>query len=126
MKPELFSAIYSEEIYDVSPPVTIVLSRSWPELKPEERQLLSKILLAIGQSIDRVRIVSQTKLDLSEWSARPSQVIAFVPPAKGVNLYEVIRTDASSIIFSDSLEFFLTNESAKKTLWAALKAMFPA
>src|SRR5436190_19095065 len=108
MTNELFSSIYGEEVYDVPAPVTIVLGQPWKVLTPEERQLLTKILLAIKQPIDRVRILHQTKLDLSEWSAKPSQVIAFVPPAKGVGLYDVISTETSSIIFSDSTEAIFT------------------
>jgi len=126
MTNELFSTIYGEEVYNVPPPVTIVLGQSWKDLKSEERQLLTKILLAIRQTIDRVRILHQTKLDLSEWSAKPAQVIAFVAPAKGVALYEVIRTDSSAIIFSDSPDVLMTDDVAKKKLWLALQTLFPS
>jgi hypothetical protein len=121
---ELFNALYGEEVYDVSPPVAIVLGKSWQDLNEEERQLLSKILLAVKSSVDRVRILHQTKLDLSEWSAKPSRVIAFVAPAKGVGLYEVIRTDSTSIVFSDSPEVLMNDEPAKKRLWLALQTLF--
>jgi hypothetical protein len=123
---ELFSSIYGEEVYDVPAPVTIVLGQPWKELKLEERQLLTKILLAVKQPIDGVRILSQTKLDLSEWSAKPSRVIAFVPPAKGVGLYEVIRTGFSSIVFSESPDALIAKEAAKKKLWQALQTLFPS
>ena len=126
MTTEQFNSIYCEEVYSVKPPVTIVLGKSWQDQKQEERQLLSKILQAVRLSIDRVRVLHQTKLDLSEWSAKPSQVIAFVPPPKGVGLYEVIQTESSSIIFSDPPNDLMNNEAAKKKLWLALQALFPS
>jgi hypothetical protein len=126
MTSEVFNSTYGEEVYAIAPPVTVVLGQPWQDLNNEERQLLSKILAAIRQSMERVRILHQTKLDLSEWSAKPGQIIAFVPPAKGVGLYEVFRTDSSSIIFADPLTVLLINEPAKKKLWSALQTMFPA
>jgi DNA polymerase III psi subunit len=119
-----FKALYSEEVYSFSSPVTIVIEVPWADINDSQRQLLSKILLAVKQSLESVRVLSLQKFDLSSYQEKPSKIIAFITPPKGFGLYEVVKTGDTSVIFSDSLETLITDDSAKRKLWAALKEMF--
>ena len=121
----VFKTIYSEEVYSVPTPVTVVLGAPWKEMKEGDQQLLSKILQAVRLSLDAVRFIYQPHFDLSAWSEKPQRMIAFVPPPKGLSAYEVIQTGETSVIFSDPLEFLNTDDAAKRKLWNTLKTLFP-
>ena len=119
-----FKTIYREEVYSISSPVTVIIGVPWADINDEQRQLLSKILLAVKQSLDSVRILSLSSFDLSSYHEKPSKAIAFITPPKGLGLYEVVQTNEAAVIFSDSLNALLVDDAAKRKLWAALKEMF--
>ena len=122
----LFNTLYTEPVYSASPPVTVIIGIPWTEVREEDRQLLSKILQAVRLSLEAVRIVHQTTLDLSAWSEKPQQLIAFLAPPKGLTSYEVIQTGETSVIFSDPLEILNSDDAAKRKLWNILKSHFAA
>ena len=121
----IFKTIYSEEVYSIPSPVTVVLGMPWNEVKENDQQLLSKILQAVRLSLDGVRFIHQPHFDLSVWSEKPQRMIAFVPPPKGLSAYQVIQTGETSVIFSDPLEILNTDDAAKRKLWNTLKTLFP-
>ena len=118
--------IYIEEIYQVPPKTTIIISSPWREVKDDQRLLLSNILLAVKLSLDSVRIIHQSQFDLMALKEKPSRMIAFIAPPKGLALYEVIHTGETSVIFSEALENLNSDEAAKRKLWNTLRALFPA
>ena len=118
--------IYIEEIYQVPPKTTIIISSPWREVKDDQRLLLSNILLAVKLSLDSVRIIHQSQFDLMALKEKPSRMIAFIAPPKGLTLYEVIHTGETSVIFSEALENLNSDEAAKRKLWNNLRALFPA
>jgi DNA polymerase III psi subunit len=120
---EIFESTYSEELYLIQPRVTVVIPVAWAEVKEEEKVLLSKILNAVKQSLDSVVIKQQPKLDLSVWAEKPERVLCF-SPAEGLPKYEVLPAQGTSVIVSPPLPDLLTNDEAKKKLWAGLKVMF--
>ena len=120
----VFKTIYAEEVYSVPSPVMVVLGIPWKEVKAEHQQLLSKILQAVGLSLDAVRFIYQPHFDLSAWHEKPRRVIAFVPPPKGLSAYDVIQSGETSVIFSDPLEILNTDDAAKRKLWNSLKTLF--
>jgi DNA polymerase III psi subunit len=120
---EIFESTYSEELYLIQPRVTVVIPVAWAEVKEEEKVLLSKILNAVKQSLDSVVIKQQPKLDLSVWAEKPEKVLCF-SPAEGLPKYEALPAQSTSVIVSPPLPDLLTNDEAKKKLWAGLKVMF--
>ena len=118
--------IYFEEIYQIPSKTTIIISNPWSEVKVEQRSLLFNILLAVKLSLDSVRIIHQSQFDLMSLKEKPSRMIAFVAPPKGLALYEVIHTGETSVVFSDPLENLNSDDVAKRKLWNSLKALFPA
>ncbi len=120
---EIFESTYPEELYLIQPRVTVVIPVPWAEVKEEEKVLLSKILNAVKQSLDSVVIRQQTHLDLSMWAEKPERVLCF-SPAEGLPKFEVLPAQGTSVIVSLPLPELITNDDAKKKLWAGLKVMF--
>jgi DNA polymerase III psi subunit len=119
----IFETTYPEELYLLRSKVTVVIPVAWSEVKEEERILLSKILNAVKQSLDSVLIRQQSKLDLSAWAEKSERVICF-SPAEGLPKFEVLPAQGTSVIVSLPLPELITNDEAKKKLWAGLKQMF--
>ncbi|MBI3481675.1 MAG: DNA polymerase III subunit psi [Bacteroidetes bacterium] len=124
MNSALFESIFSEQLFSIAAPPTIVINQSWEKIGNEERNLLSKILGAIRHSLDSVSIKHQSMLDLSTWIEKPKQVIYFGDPVKGLQPYEVLEANGVSIVTSESLSDLLKNDSSRKNLWQALKKQF--
>ena len=117
-------SIYTEELYNIAPQPTIILTKPWAEVHPPEREQLSKILLALKLSLERVTILYQPKLDLASLRVKPERVIYFGPLPAGLSHYEYIEAQGVALVASEDLEQLLTNDSARKKLWTALKQLF--
>jgi hypothetical protein len=124
MPDPLFDNTFGEEIYLTPAPVTVIIGSPWTALGEDHVLLLSKILIAIGKSLEGVRIVQQEAFDMSAWNEKPERVLAFVPPPKGILPYDLVRAGEGALIFSDPLEILQTNDIAKRKLWDALKTLF--
>lgn len=120
----VFKSTFTEEVYSIPVPLTVVIDVVWGSLKEEQVELLSKILVAVGTSLAGVRIVHQSPFDMSTWSEKPQRVIAFCTPPKGVAAYEVVPSGEGVVVFSDPLEILYSDDAAKRKLWATLKALF--
>lgn len=121
-----YQTIYPEETYVVPVPVTVVIDLPWPQLSDELRLLLNNILKAVGQSTASVRILQQATADVSTLIEKPPFLIAFLPPAKGIPVYEAVEVDGCKMLFSAPLEKLAGDEVSKRQLWNGLKAMFSA
>lgn len=119
-----FKIIYPEETYVVPPRVTVILDVPWSSLSSGDTVLLAKILGAVRLSLEAVRIVHQPALDLASWKEKPARILAFVKPPAGIAKYEVIQTDKTAMIISDSLAVLGGDEASKRKLWNALSALF--
>ena len=124
LNPALFDTLYPEGLFVISPAPTIILDQPWDEITVAEKTLLGKILSAIRQSLDAVTIKYQDSLDLSAWTEKPSRVIYFGKPVKGIPLYETVEANGVAITASENLKALSTNEEARKKLWQALKKQF--
>ena len=118
------TAIYTEEVYIIPPLVTVVIGEPWNQIPEEHRQLLNKILQAVRQSLESIRVIHQPEFNASAWSERPARVVSFTKPPKGLLLYEVIQTGETEVVFSDPLSQLISDDGAKRKLWSALKSLF--
>jgi DNA polymerase III psi subunit len=121
-----FDTVYNEEVYSVEVRVMVVLGTPWSEVTPDYRVLLNRILQSVGHSLESVRIIDQNPLDISAWPEKPARVIAFVPPPKGVAVYEPVSVGQTSILFSEPFEILAGDNTSKRKLWDALKGLFSA
>lgn len=121
---DLLEFTFNEELYKVKTPVTVVLSTPWSDLKSEEVELLSKILAAVRQSLASVRIVCVNKLDLSQWTEKPTYLLGFGITIPGVATYEAITTPETQMVLADALSVLQKEDALKKKLWTTLKQLF--
>lgn len=116
--------IYTEELYSIPPLPTVIITKSWEEVKETEREQLVKILSALKLPIERVMIRFQPAFDLSRWNEKPEKLIYFGSLPAGIAYYEVIDVNGVSLVASESLEVLLADEPARKRLWGALRQLF--
>ncbi len=120
----LLHSIFTEDLFAVSAPPAVVIDQPWETIPAPEKLLLEKILAAIKQSFHSVAIKYQAPFDLSTWSGKPSRVIYFGKPVKGIPLYEVVEADGVAVVASETLASLLQQDEARKKLWQALKKQF--
>jgi len=120
----LDQTIYTEEVYQLEPLPTVVITKPWVNITETETELLKKILTALKLSFETVTIKQQESFDLSTWVVKPRKLIYFGLVPAGIPYYQVIDVNGVSLVASESLENLLTNDPARKQLWGALKQLF--
>jgi len=118
--------IYQEEVYRVKLTTIILLPCPWADVTEAQRQPLEKILLGLGLSLEAVRIVHQTAIDLSAFAEKPERMIIFHTPPKPLALYEVHAIGETQVVFAGGLDIFNQDEVTKRKFWNALKTLFPS
>jgi hypothetical protein len=120
-----YEFLYQEDIYQITDTILVLIDRPWEELREEDKTLLSKIMGAVKVSLDRTQVLNMPSTDLSTLSiCNPAKVISFgVSLAEGNELYKCLNKEKTTFILSDSLA--LLDDARKKSLWGALKQMFP-
>jgi hypothetical protein len=127
---EMVAELFQEEIYQLPPPVVVVINVPWREIAEPERHLLAKILNAIEYpanvklSLAAVKIITQPLLNLTTLPFEPQQVIAFTQVPSGIPINEVVKTPTYQLVVGLPLAELITQDEAKKRLWQALRAQF--
>lgn len=118
--------LFQEEIYKVSEKTLVMIPVPWNELSSEECELLTKILSAVKLNPSSVQILFNHTLDLSTIQAnRPGRILLFgVSPIPSIEKYKPADINGIPVVVADLLNSL--DESKKKSLWTALKAMFAA
>lgn len=121
---EWIEALYPEEIYRLPPTTLIVLPVPWADLPDADRDMLRKLLHAVGTGMGRARIVHEQRLTASMITAiDPEFAIVFgVDVEPSVKDLEIIRVGRTSLIRTVAPGDLV--ESVKRPLWAALQKMY--
>lgn len=119
-----FHAVYGEEVYQFRRRVSVVIDVPYQQMNASDRELLAKILAAVGHSEQTVHLVCEPALNLSAWSSKPDAVIAFTPPPAGVALHTVMEAAGTTLLFAGPLSSLVDDAASKQKLWGALKPMF--
>jgi DNA polymerase III psi subunit len=85
-----------------------------------EKDLLSKVLSAVGYSLEQVTITSK---DQSSVYA-PDKTISFEDHLTGFNYYEITSSEEGDRLYSKSLTTLMSSVEDKKALWSSLKMWF--
>ena len=104
-------------------------------ISDSEKAFLSKILTAIGLSLDQVDLVELSKVQNIDYQAFTSQNVTkkFISFGVGLgkldwnvllNLYQIRHVAGVDFLLSDELRIVEADLALKKTLWGALKLMF--
>ena len=115
--------LYQEEVYAIPPKVTVIVSKPWDQYNDVDQTLLNKILGSVKLSLASVRIVTAASATPAVISSlgTPS-VLIFGSKADDIPLYQVSQAQGFSVVRADDLSEL--NDTTKKSLWLALKAMF--
>ena len=116
--------VFDEPLFQIKGKVLVIIGSPWQNLAKEEVELLSKILSAVGQSIDGVTI-QETPLDLNQVinTCEPACVLCFEPSIVAIQeLYRINKIDETPLLCADLLTDL--NEDKKRALWGALKQLF--
>lgn len=121
---EWIEALYPEEIYRLPPTTLVVLPVPWDELADADRDMLRKLLHAVGAGMGRARIVHHRLVTSSMIRAMdPKYAILFGvevdPPVKDAEIVTMGRTSLIRTVAPGAL-----SESLKRPLWAALQKMY--
>ncbi len=124
MTDPIFESLYTEELYDLTPKISVVIATPWEKVTEEERQLLAKILGSVKLSLETVLIIEQTPFNLSTWLEKPKKVICFSPASGEMNKYEVVEIEGVTLVLSNPLSLLIPDDASKRKLWLALKQLF--
>ena len=116
--------IFTDELYQLAPLPTVVLTKPWAAVTQPEQEQLIRILTALKLSLDSVTIIYQPELDLAALPAKPEKVIYFGALPAGLTHYERMEAQGVGLVASEELEILLANDPARKKLWTALKQLF--
>ncbi len=128
----IFESLYTEDLYQLPPKTQVIITKPWGELSEAEKEQLTKITEALRQRIsstlnlDAFQVVYTPALDLSAWLEKPQRLIYFGPAIKGLNYFELIETESTKMVLSESLLELIANEGSRQKLWTALKQLFSA
>jgi hypothetical protein len=117
--------LFTSELYDFNTPVVVILSKPWEMIGETEKALLSKILSSVRVSLDSICITTDSNVDLKKlFLAGTKKVLIFGSNTpQEITPYQVSTVVGMNIIKADDLDAL--DDSRKKSLWAALKYMFP-
>jgi hypothetical protein len=146
--PELLSKIYTDDIYvvnehnhkEISPVTTeqketakgpgipktlnhVVLSDIEPN--PGQKELLSKILEAVGLNVDKIKIIVGIEFPENIKAQNLISFNVYSGQSSAAEKYKVLETASGKVLLADSLAVLDADVSRKKALWQALKTMYP-
>lgn len=124
MNSSIAESLYGEELYQIPGKIVVVLAKDWVDVSDEERTLLSKMLVAVKQSLASVKIITLSSFSTEDVAyLSPAKVLVFGSSLKeSLNLYEHRKINDLSIVVAESIDKL--DDTKKKTLWLALKKMF--
>ena len=122
--PEIIESTFQEELYSIPPKTVVAIPTPWKSISDAEKALLEKILGAVKLSINHVKVVHATQLDVLKWPDKPSHVLAFGLEMTGFSLYEPFEVQDIKLIIAPTLSALETDKEGKQKLWAGLKKVF--
>jgi DNA polymerase III psi subunit len=122
--PEIIESTFQEELYSIPPKTVVAIPTPWKSISDAEKVLLEKILGAVKLSINHVKVVHATQLDVLKWNDKPSHVLAFGLEMTGFSLYEPFEVHGIQVILSTNLSALDPDKEGKQKLWAGLKKVF--
>jgi hypothetical protein len=111
----------------------VLIAFEGSELSGEQKDLLFKILGAVGCSLKDIALISSIHFEevsmASILALNPDKIILFglfhhdIMSRKKTN-YEIFQEDAIEYLFADDLVQISENVALKKSLWSALQVLF--
>lgn len=93
-------------------------------LNNSDKAFLSKILSAVGLSIDNVRLEEGTEFSQGHFDC--SVILSFGVPLSGEALYQIVKNSGKTLLSADEISRIQVDVNLKKQLWGALQKIFTA
>jgi hypothetical protein len=122
-----------ELVYDGGFEKGVLVALDEKELNADLKELLFRILDAVGCSLKDIALCGPEELATAEIAQiealNPLKVIVFGQPQHPImqlkkSNYEIHMIDDTEYLFADRLELIAANKEMKKSLWASLKTLF--
>lgn len=135
LTPNALSVIINDPIYIIpeteTKPATEKSELPGPEiliytspLNSSDKAFLSKILSAVGLSIDNVRLEEGTEINQGHFGC--SIILSFGIPVSGAALYQIDKNSGKTLLSADEISSIQVDVNLKKQLWGALQKIFTA
>lgn len=121
---ELVEHTFQEQLYVIRGNTLVLIPQDWSTYKPDEQELLIKILQSVKLRFEGIQLLVRTAVDLETLTIfQPFSILAF-----GVNLkpvttpYTATTWEGIPVILADNLPTL--DDQKKKQLWGVLKTTF--
>ncbi|MBX2969473.1 MAG: hypothetical protein KF803_08870 [Cyclobacteriaceae bacterium] len=121
---DLVEQTFHEELFVIQGNTIVLLPQDWSTYKPDEQELLIKILNSIKLRFEGIQLLVKTEVDLETLRLfNPVSILSF-----GVNLkqaptpYSPITWEGIPVLLADNLPAL--DDPKKKQLWGILKTTF--
>jgi DNA polymerase III psi subunit len=122
--PTVIENTFQEELYAIPPKPVVAITTTWNVLTDSEKVLLDRILGAVRLSLNHVKIITTTQLDVLNWQNKPSHVLAFGLEMPGFSLYEPFEVQGIKIILAPAPSALENDKDGKTKLWVGLRKVF--
>jgi hypothetical protein len=121
---DLVEQTFQEELVVIRGNTIVLLPEDWSTYKPEEQELLIKILNSVKLRFEGIQLLVKTEADLESLKIfNPVSVLSFGVHLKQANtLYTSIDWQGIRVVLADNLPTL--DDQKKKQLWGVLKTTF--
>lgn len=121
---DLVEQTFQEELVVIRGNTLVLLPQDWSTYKPEEQELLIKILNSVKLRFEGIQLLVKTEADLESLKIfNPVSVLSFGVHLKQANtLYTSIDWEGIRVVLADNLPTL--DDQKKKQLWGVLKTTF--
>jgi hypothetical protein len=121
---DLVEQTFQEELVVIRGNTIVLLPEDWSTYKPEEQELLIKILNSVKLRFEGIQLLVKKEADLESLKIfNPVSVLSFGVHLKQANtLYTSIDWQGIRVVLADNLPTL--DDQKKKQLWGVLKTTF--
>jgi hypothetical protein len=121
---DLVEQTFQEELVVIRGNTIVLLPEDWSTYKPEEQELLIKILNSVKLRFEGIQLLVKTEADLESLKIfNPVSVLSFGVHLKQANtLYTSFDWEGIRVVLADNLPTL--DDQKKKQLWGVLKTTF--
>ncbi len=121
---DLVEQTFQEELVAIRSYTLVLLPQDWSTYKPDEQELLIKILNSVKLRFEGIQLLVKTEADLETLRIfNPVSVLSFGVKLKQVDtLYSAVTWEGIPVVMADNLP--ILDDQKKKQLWGVLKATF--
>lgn len=121
---DLVEQTFQEELYAIPGNTIVLVPQDWSTYKPDEQELLIKILNSVKLRFEGIQLLVNAEVDLETLRIfNPVSILSFGVNLKQVDtLYSAITWEGIPVVKADNLPTL--DDQKKKQLWGVLKTTF--